>query len=1046
MLLKLVTKSHHDLFHIYVRLSRRYITRSKDPKALVDLLLNSSKPELNVDAQPKFHQLITELPKDNTYSIHSSHNEVEINFPKFQNENFYTKGDIGGLGSLYLTYYYIKSALNNDPLLSFSEYLDLSKDFIKTLEEKFAYNQSTSKQLIKEYVGQFVLNDINQCLQFLNRFLSTKSTKEYSGYINYIAPGFKKHEVDYDLIWNVKYGDCKYDLPKLDQPELKFNPLILACNLNDIKFLYLDYNKLDHKQCKNALDVLFNFGRLTHEFHASLFLFKTYKDSGTQFVKAMKEFDSLFMEILKYNSILKVIESHKVNTKDDINRIFYQYIAYVDLNSNDNIDLNLRNWYQNVINKIVHKSKLKYGEDLLPKQILNLKKKNHLPFVQPLEFPDFLHNKVLDETNDKASFVEIELFGNDFLNLTLQKFIIMSGSTDPKVYHHNLSRFRDVIHEHIKQSSEVRELFPEGYNDYVTVNNYIGIFAMLNYKSCEEFLLSFIEQEVPTTFDTFIDSYKFIISNANLPCLRLNEQASQNTIANAFCLPSLFDYSYITRTMLINGSLIYPGRDNRWTSNFLFKHYLNQLTKLGILNYKVTLKYVLFKNLPDYSMHYYLSIIKLLNSNHFFNYVLNDSNVFLLFRNNNYEKVLLEKRFNKSLIFNQFGQYMGILTINNQLQNWVASIIEYIIGMIENLDHIEADEFLKNLNQEFLESRLPLNEMFKCKQLNYIQKNIDKFKLRELKHDKADAYFHSFMGRQFLIYLLNKIHLAHNLDNFISSKNELMELLDEISDRLPISGTLSRVNMSEYFGNYIMQYGIEEAESYGEKFIRQILNYGTENLTIVDKISLNVEYQPNIKNKSFSLWDDSAIRLPLNSISSNLHILLLINYFVSRPYLGLICKGGSSNIHELPDICTKFNSMGNEFYKFSIIESIFMSRIKLKPEVLDQLLSLFFDRKFKSIIAFKNGLYDPFGTPDYLNLVKGYIQNEYFFLRFGNQSLNQTLGSLQFHGVGVHLWISNIVLIFLLRIRGKSPDQQLIMIKQLKNSIEKEFKKISLSL
>ncbi|CUM46594.1 uncharacterized protein AC631_02046 [Debaryomyces fabryi] len=1010
---------------------------SLDQDKIVDLLLKSSK----IEPTQKSNTIINDFNKN--FVIHDTVElpgiaKPKIPFPSIKYGDYDT-ADMENLGQLYIKYITVKYIINTRPHIRFTEAFNYADNLLECAAMAF----DSRKSSFLEYIGQFCIADISQCNQYIEGFFveDAKSSQLVDSFVSYflkIAPRFKSDLVDYTLIWDSVVPNSTIEIPKLEYAKDVFNPLFLVDSSNATKFMSCSIfdETLNSALIGDKLQDLQNYGKLMFEFYTVKHLFYKLDISNPLFINIIKNLDSLFDNIISFSALTDVINcpqyfsiKRDIRTKSNSNEIFYQYLGVLDLNNNI-IENLVEKWVGRLVDYLIANSngneidptiKFKKNPVLLPQY----KKQKNLPVVPCLTMSESMSGKVFPHGYaDTIMLDELGKLGQSCISLAFKNYLVTNGLGDTE--NENLKHekeFVDIVSNHINESIKVKNITPNEFSNSAapfTSNQFLGLYLIEKFEDCMSFLNQFfVGGYSPSKFESSTSYLKYLAYQTNMPSFRIRPNIGLKD-SSPLRLPPLNDTSRTTRLLLLNNSVIKPSfgtyKSRNWKRNNSLKNCLHLWHNWGSLLYKVSIHHALLSKLSQVSSPYIQELFKLLTSNNFCKYLLDDSGNFELIENTDYQALLMEKRYTNSLINAQLCQYLATVHMYdpNVIKEWSLSFVELFINLIENLNSEEVLHLINTFTEKFKMHKFSLCQTFADNIIGKIKEErvvIDIPYINE--PSKYSIASLEEIGKSFLSYSIASFNIHYGLDSFINSKIDTMDMMKEVAETKSIKALLYGKSIYQYIGLLVDQKGNTEAQRVIYNFLEQILNTKAKplNLSKIPTLKLKINEKVN-GGSDFSVWKN-AIQFP-KIHNDALHKLLLVNFYVSRTFFQLTRSHGG-NIHELPDLCTKFNTVGGEFYKFLVVKHAYnqqSSKALLLPEViLEKSIKLLTDRIFMSIVCYKSGiLYDPFNNAEYLKLTKKVMKNNFFFLRFSSQSFRQYMGSLCYHDIdSADDWVGNIV-------------------------------------
>lgn len=1010
---------------------------SADQRKIVDLLMKSSKIEFSKHSQVEFDDF------DRSFVANEAIGLPEIRIPSepFPPVVFeeYDGPDMENLGGLYLKYITVKYIFSTRPHLKFYDAFEHADVLVNHAAREFEYRHGSS---FFEYIGQFCLIDMAECNLFMKRFFvednkSSELIEPFYSYFMKISPNFKRNRIDYNLIWGSSSPNSIFEFPQLESPTNSFNPLYLVDPSNVPKLLGSPiFNERHNAELiVPKLEDLQNYGKLVFEFYTVNALFRKLDTSNPLFSQIIKNIDCAFEDIIKYSEITKVLNPSDYGFvfKDirgsKCNEIFYQYVGILDIANSEDENM-VHTWVDKLVDYFIknarnNEASFEIRNDLPTSLELRFRKEKYLPVVPCLELNNGIEEKIFPHGYpDSSKIEEIAKLGQNIILLAFKLYLGLKrlGVAEHEKYKYE-KEYSGVIISHINESIKVKSITPAVYQDLdipYTPYQFLGLYLLSDFDGCMEFLSQFIDEAANTgNFELSTNYMKWLIYKSNTPLLRMNNTLIPKS-TTPLNLPPLADDSRITRLMLLNNSVIKPTygayKNNSWKRNNLLKNCLHSWHNLGNLVYKVSLEHALMVKLSQASSPYVRELFKLLTSSNFCKSLLDNSGIFAKLNNHEYESLLIEKRYANSLINAEFSQYIAALYISDPMiiRKWTESLAQLFINLIENLNHEEILHLINSFTGELRTHKLSLCAKFTNRIVTDILKDKISIDLPPVLEDTNGLSKDCLeeVGKGFLGYVVSSFNVHYGLDSFINAKSDILEIIDGVFETDKMQEKLDNKSIYEYIGLLTYQEGNDATEAFLRKLIEDLMNYQFKRLDASKIPTLNLKFKNTQANSKFFIWDDK-IRLPEVVNISPLHTLLLVNFYVSRNFLKYT-NSHRENINELPDICTKFNTIGGDFYKYLVSKHSYgwnKTQDPLPMEIIERTMKLLLDRVFMSIVCFKSGiLYDPFGLKEYSKLAKKAMKNNFYFLRFSGQSFRQYLGSLCYHDIEqADEWVAKLV-------------------------------------
>lgn len=857
-------------------------------------------------------------------------------------------------------------------------------------------------------IGKECLKDINKCQkQLRNQLHDQEATHDTKRGVPYLLKNIEKAEgasLDRYSDRNANVTNSVRKLPRLEQAGELFHPTILIESKENAPGTGVS----------SLLGYLRDFGMLTFELYIYHSLLKQFKNSENIPTSLIVKVQKYVKNIMNGSDLMRTLleESSHSQSNPDKTNVFFRYIGLLELVNRQHENL-VERWTRRLMKTFLISEQKNiarpHSEELLSSS-LNYSitpRKTTITLDQNL-----LHKVFSNLSTGNSVLYEIDLLGKQFIKLAFRHI-----ATAVNLRRHEVSkeerRFVERAHDNLGALfKDFTQINNSPHLSNLSIDHFVGLWAISDYENCFQYLLSMANHNDYSFSKTFEYINKFIHERkVPLSEFKLLEEPKNGLI---YSLPTLKNLSNASKFLFINPAVVVARkRSNSYITNEEVKHCLYAFKDFGELCYTVPIKIMLFQSLSDSSLPYYNKILKILTSNGYFCKLLDNSDIFTAFNDPLYQSVLIEKRYTNNLINSQFCQYISAvyMTDRRALSKWYEYLLEKFVKKIDGLSHSAVTEVLEKLENDLYSYKSKLR-------VTQIEESLKRMKPDEIfKVDYTDPYTPlgktrlEEIGRHYFEYVQSLYFISYGLDSFISAKDDIALLIEKAYAR----STMSRNKRSSPF-QYIGLMTIDTNSRDVKEEVNQLIRLsGTVPAFLNEKRIPHLDIRLNEFKSSGNIfiWDNP--KLPLDTAGrEDMKKLLLINFHISRTYLKHVgCQ--RNNIHELPDICTKFNSVGGLFYNYCIKKHMYslgeLHKAEIDPQIVSEIVALMLDRIFMTMISdFSLILYSPFQDATYSELIRGQMKNSYFFLRLGSQSFRQYMGFLGFHDPAIgEAWVKNIV-------------------------------------
>lgn len=604
------------------------------------------------------------------------------------------------LGYSYLRYSYTKYLLQH--------HFSLENDNLKKKVDAFIrFLDSKLNKLSTEYVGQFIIQDLPSCKQFVNSLIrkSVPTTNNQSSF----------HQALNDQI---KHLEPKYQ-QLVQKLTISSNLLKSLPNNTPIEPKYF----LDSSKLNMSYRLLEEFGDYSLQFH--LLYFSKPNKSPNEYLLSSKQLvldnSSRLMDDFKNGfSDPSLIVKYKQG-------LLFRYLAFLDLKDSD-----LSEWYQ----KNSQKSSLVPDTELFHKP-----SKFHAG--QLLVFAEFVHELHLSE---------IESTGSLFIYMNVWEYLwktVPESHTNFRTYTKFFNDMLDLSITHELMTS----VFPQIEMESTNAKSFIGLFALHDIEACKSFIQSFFKK-IPEDFTTTRRYLLKVMKDKNIHLLKYAEVHPSG--ANNMNLPSLDVRPKVTRFVLQNLDAV-AYRDPS------IYHIIKELRLLGSFQNSFYLNYWLFRTATSVSVAYITQIRKFYLSSYFNKFLLDGAKVFDgIFDDKKYKHNLIRARNNFEFAENQYNQFLTALALNGNcetISKYNERSITLFMEVILKLSSVDIASSLKSIYQNdsysFSLDDLYVNSMVKkFNQAEVVPPEITNTTNLNSPHlDGLSKHFLSFLSCEFIMRL-----------------------------------------------------------------------------------------------------------------------------------------------------------------------------------------------------------------------------------------------------------------------------------------------------
>ena len=856
------------------------------------------------------------------------------------------------LGSICIEHTLTKYILQTRPQKNDKEIQNYTKELYKSVCE----NLDTNSLSFSRTIGYFCYEDEAECEKYLISLLGedarTKALSRLFGtYLNLIVSS--DIEIDYNLIWNTSIPNVDFELPKLE----KFNAFNLSY-LFSTSVLKKYLGRLVHGDKQlilNKHEQLYSFGKLAFTYYTTLSVLRRHSDTS-ELYRAIDTIVDSAMTFIKLSGIRNVVaspESLTILRRENLpsTDFFFRFLGLLEIENSQLV----RSWIQNLVDSSLHG---------LQDQLFK-KKYSSVNNVQlSLKKPDVSNSNSLQ-------IHHLGLLGKSFLDYIASKLAL---SSDVVHIYENTDRIHSQVENIFRKS------FGVSSDHLPLIGKFTSTISPENFSS--------ILKEVSS--DTSVFNLKHLLSTRATPSITMNE--SQFDHKDTFTFPKLNDRSRISRLLMVNDSIIQRKKHNHGTNSWKYDGILKIHLVAWKLHGQALFEYHLRKSLYEHLHRDHLEnledLFKILTSTSFAKVALDSADVFNgIIQDNSYIEYLIQSS-DKGLAMSQFGQYVSALDLQDSeiIPRWTDNISRLFAQLFDTLRVEDINPFIRELDRQVHSHRFSLTEARNKKRFEELELHFGKGQpVQEPVHEPAQLrQLHAYQKYVVDLFLLNE-----RLPSFIEKRHDMLRFLED---------SVSAPNF-----NYAMLQSIGNMSAF-----RQVLEqaWGGSYRPFDAKIPhLNYEVSELKSGPGLYCWNQELC-LP-RAESTLLHKLLLVNYFLSREFfksMGIRSK----NVHTYPDICTKFGTMGGDYYNYLVVKHV---EHYFQGESADSIIALLQDRQFMAIIcSFSELLYHPIELDHYTSSMEQHVTNNYYNLRYSSQSFRQYIGLISHQNPSlVDSWVEKIV-------------------------------------
>lgn len=933
----------------------RHFSTAYVNKEVSSNLKNVAKTIL-AQSNPLLSEKLPLKPQKHTKEVPFAQPYYPLDLPQLQRALFRplvsTNNEISGeqalsLGAMCIEFTFTKYILRTRPHTSEKAVQNFITRARGTLLEVIGTDESS----LFETIGHYCYLKQQECEQYLVSLIAENARTAELGtlfgrYFNTIASS--SHRIDDTLIWNTSIVNVDAEFPILEDSSV-FNEAYLfsLTTLNKVteSLIHGDKRKILEKHHQ-----LYNFGKLSFTYYTTLCALKQIPETE----KVLEAIDSIAehtMSFIKFSGVRKISLSPETATilrkqGEPTNDFFFRYLGLLEIeNSQPCVQ-----WIDSIVSKS-HSGSL---NQMFSKRFNQFESKHaaRLPKV------------------DLSSFNDVQLKTLERLGQLTVSLAASSHALSSDLLHY--TEYRNKIH------SQLQSIIGETKSDS----------QVLGYHSFHNLELVFRILGLTTNMSpNSIFNLKHLCSARSIPRMAIDPDFKLHR-ESPLSLPELEDSSRITRLLMVNSSIILTKSSSSlksWKNDRILKNSLYAWSSHGQLIFDYFWSRALYKNFKDDYMGHIEDVYKLIKSNAYKAFALDSANVFTgLIDDKQYSNVLASNSDASALIHTQFGQYISALHIDdvNTVQNWTNRLAEFVVQLF-NAHRVEDISSLTiALDEELKSYDFSLN---KASKENQFSKLGQKF----VENEKNAVEFSQRQVQSYLQFIIDKLLLNERLPVFIDKRERMVSFLN---DGIKVKGfrtaLVNAVGDKKLFSKHL-------ESAWGTRF-------SPFKLRVPD---LDLILLAGPKPTKFYCWDTELV-LPRVE-PTNLHKLLLVNYYQSRTFLA---RNGikTKNVHELPDTCTKFGTLGGDYYDYLISRHV---EKHFPQDVADAVISLLQDRKFLAAICSRSGiLYRPFELEYYTRLMEDNITNEYYFLRYSSQSFRQYFGLIALQSPQLaEEWVSAVV-------------------------------------
>lgn len=917
------------------------------------------------------------------------------------------------IGRLWVKFYTVRHLYNNNPDISYEESLKFAESLltrIKTLPEK-------SGRSYLEYVGELSISDTNKALDCVQSWIKgdhpLRENQNYIINLRNIFPHIESSVINTSLLPD-NQNDNWYDFPNLEGFGAILHPLFLIDSQNVKRFLEKVHgDSTPHVTViKSKLQDLQEFGKLTLEFNILSCILSECEAEGWP-VEASSYWklriddlvsgltaDSYIFKLFDYKQYLLIDEQVKVlNNKE----IVFQYVGVLEFVNSKEENM-IKTWIKGLLDRLKGEITNEKGKKNIAKSsdfIENIRSYN----IPPICISDSVITNVFGGSRldlDISDLERLESLGKKFLQFHFNQLWLYGdwrrkGFQKRKLEELYINNIHSVIKKHIGTNINRPPIFSNSKHHFKPFH-FVALFLLQDYERCTGLFYDILlTLGITGNRASLLKRASSLFSETGVPSFRV-EKVLDNP-SSPLRLPKLLSDSRLMNLFLINGLLLRPQKFSpkfsSWKESKSLKTFILDIRDYGDSLYKYILEFAMLTQLDEVSLFYFDSLKRILNSNHFCKYLLDDSRVFQTLKQDEYENMLILNRYGKSLINYQFCQYLAAVYISDPLefQYWVSNIVSTFQTILANLNEVEAADFFGLFSNKLKEHVFSLCAKHEDSLLQ--TSNANNIMRPPFGKELAHQDILKRIGSDFFDYVLCVAVINFGLESFINFRLDAKRLFRNLYEKeYPHESNLPSLDI--YYGIEVLQKGDAKTKGALLEALPHIMRVPLERTKTpeIPAFGVTLNHSPSAE---FFLWGNK-IMLPRCQTENPLQILLLVNYYISRTFIKLV-KGHSKNINVLPDLCTKYNTLGGFFYLYLVHKHVYLFWCKrdtsLNEDVTSQVTSILLDRIFMSIVAYKSGiLYNPFTHPAYHNLVQSAVASNFHFLRFSAQSFKQYMGFL----------------------------------------------------
>lgn len=836
------------------------------------------------------------------------------------------------LGYAYLKYAYSRYLLQNHlPLLNGPRLVTQIDAFVRFLDSKL--NRSS-----KEYVGQFTLQNLDDCGRFVDSLIETS-----------IEPNTKAISFDQSLnnLINKLEPKTKDTIQNL-QVLSKSRSLLPDTSQVDPKYF------LDAKNLAPAFRILEQFGEYSFQFHL-LHSSKPVSKPGN-YLAATKS-------LVLNNSSKLLHEFRNGFSNPDIvikskQGLFFRYLACLDLR---NSELSL--WYEG-LSTVSSKTFANTDSSVKDSDLFNKNPTFHPE--GPLELLDFaneLHSSDIDST------------GSLFIHMHVWEYLWKVSPENHSKFWTYTEQFNSILEKSITHDL-INSVFPHLQQETTSIKRFIGLYALHDIEGTKKLIQSFFK-ETPDTFEQTRRYLQKTVRTKNIHLFKYHDITREP--ANKMSLPSLDVGSKIVRFVLQNLEAV-SYKDAR---NYSI---IKDIRYLGSFQNNFYLNYWLFRSATPLSVAYISQIRKFYLSSYFNRLLLDEVRVFdNLFDDKRYQQNLVRARNSFEFAENQYNQYLTALIITgdaNEINNYNQRSINLFMEVIKSLNSEEIAATLKTIYQ---------NEDYTFSLDNlYVESMVDKFNETDFTAKSAlklnnttSLESRQILGltRHFLSFLSCEFIIRLRLYEFIPTRRVYEKLMEKLTQQQKLIDALP----SSDIDTLLVQNDTKTVHDVLVQILQPTLGQLPPSGFSINRVEIN-EKRPR----------QSDLIACLPDLPGNFHYgkVACINYHVSNAYLKSINQGPPRVVEEY---CSKLGTTGQEFFRFAARKH--MASLNLihtyNENQLDQLIRILDSGYLYSCIALESDiLIGCVRDANYTKLIRLQINNSYQLIRLSKAAFKQYMGAL----------------------------------------------------